>query len=50
MVPTHMSAPVNESYYDKPIQQDDGTLLTIVRDKDGNQIGWNLTLPADADA
>ena len=41
-----MSKPVNESFYDEPIVQDDGTILVIVRDKDGNEIGYNLTAPS----
>jgi len=40
-----MTISMNESFYDKPVKQEDGTILVIVRDADGNEIGWNLTLP-----
>jgi len=44
-----MSKPVNESFYDKPVTQPDGSILVIVRDKDRNEIGWNLTYPNQAE-
>ena len=45
-----MTAPVNESFYDKPVKQEDGTILVIVRDAEGNEIGWNLTVPSSNDS
>jgi hypothetical protein len=44
-----MSKPVNESFYDKPVKQANGSILVIVRDADGNQIGYNITSPATSD-
>lgn len=36
---------MSEFTLDKPIIQDDGTILVIVRNKDGKQVGHNLSTP-----
>lgn len=31
--------------YDEPVTLDDGSIVVIVRDDDGNEIGFNQTFP-----